>query len=85
MREPKTLRDLMATAGLRSRTLPPPERYMWSAVWWHLYSRETANPAECIGYAKNQLRLARDMAARPNHYRIKPSNKTDYQWSKVEG
>lgn len=79
----QTLRDLMIRAGEKARTLPPPEKFLWCAVWWHLDSRESANPAEAIGFARNQLRLAKDIAARPQHYAIKPNDRTHYQWSKV--
>lgn len=79
--QPQPLRDLMIKAGEKSRLLPPPERYLWSAVWWHLHSRETANPDECLRHAKGQLRLAKDMANRPAHYRRKPADKTDWEWS----
>jgi hypothetical protein len=76
-----TLRDQMIRVGEKARLSPKPERYLWVAVWWHLHARETANPSECIGYAKGQLHLARDMAARPDHYRVKPADKTDWEWS----
>lgn len=79
--QPQTLQDLMMRAGEKARLLPAPERYLWAAVWWHLHSRETRTPDQCLGYARNQLRLAKDMAARPDHYRRKPSDKTDFQWS----
>ncbi len=81
--QPQTLTDLMIKAGEKSRSLPPPARYLWIAVWWHLHSRETANPAECLRYARGQFRLAKDMAARPSHYRFKPSDKTDWEWSEL--
>jgi len=53
----------MIRAGEKARTLPPPERYLWIAVWWHLHSRETAKPEECLEFARAQLRLAKDMAS----------------------
>lgn len=83
MMHPRPLADLMREAGRKARELPPPERYLWCAVWWHLYSRETKVPAQCIGYAKNQLRLARDMAARPDHFKRKPLGTTDFEWSQI--
>jgi len=78
---PLLLRDLMVSVGRKAQCRPVPERYMWIAVWWHLHSRETKTPSECIRYAKSQLRLAKDMAARPDHYRSKPIDRTDWQWS----
>jgi len=78
---PLLLRDQMMRVGEKARLSPIPERYLWIAVWWHLHSKETANPAECIRSAKGLLRLAKDMAARPDHYRHKPGDKTDWEWS----
>jgi hypothetical protein len=74
---------MMRVAG-RARRCPAPERYLWIAVWHHLQARESADPATWLRYAKNQLRLAKDMAARPRHYAVKPSGKTDWQWSELD-
>lgn len=68
-------------AGERSHNTPPPERYRWQAVWWHLESRRSANPSESLRYARNQLRLARAMEADPRHFARKPADRTDWQWS----
>lgn len=78
---PQRLIDLMMKASDKARSLPPPERYLWIAVWWHLHARESAAPDQCLGYASGQLRLAKDMASRPEHYRKKPAFKTDWEWS----
>lgn len=85
MMRPQTLTDLMIRVAEKARMLPPPERYLWIAVWWHMHSRETANPAECLRYARGQLRLAKDMASRPSHYQRKPHDLTDWQWSGLAG
>ena len=81
MPSPQPMRDLMIRAGHKARNLPVPERYLWVAVWWHLYSKETMAPDECLTTARGQLRLARDMAERAAHYRVKPASKTDWEWS----
>lgn len=78
---PATMWDLMARVGEKARLLPPPDCYLWRAVWWHLHSCESMVPNQAIGYALNQLRLARDMAARPLHYLVKPPWLSDWQWS----
>lgn len=76
---PQLLRDLMVRAGQKAQSLPPPERYLWIAVWWHLHAKESRAPDECLTTAQGQLRLARDMRERPEHYRAKPPRKTDWQ------
>jgi hypothetical protein len=78
---PQTMRDLQCRAAEKARRLPAPERYVWVAVWWHIEARSSANPSTQLGYARGQMRLAKDMAARPDHYRTKPSDRTDWQWS----
>lgn len=81
MTRPQLLQSLMARAGERARLLPTPERYLWIAVWWHLHARETKNPSDCLQSADSQLRLFKDMVARPDHYHRRPSGKTDWEWS----
>lgn len=83
MMQPQPLRDLMIRAGEKARLMPVPERYLWVAVWWHMHAKETMMPDECLGYARGQLRLARDMRERPEHFRSKPAGKSDWEWSKV--
>lgn len=83
--QPRPLQDLMISVGEKARVCPVPERYTWIAVWWHLYSRETKNPDECLRCAKSQMRLAKDMAARPGHYLSKPIDRTDWEWSDLAG
>lgn len=83
LKRPQTLNDLLARIGEKARLLPAPECYLWRAVWWHLFARESAIPSECIGFARKQLRLARDMIERPDHFRRKPIDVTDCQWSYV--
>lgn len=81
----ESLRDLQGRAAERARNTPPPECYRWRAVWWHLESRESANPSDAIRYARNQLRLAHDMEARPGHYAdLRRRDETDWQWSGLE-
>lgn len=78
---PQPLRDLMIAVAAKARLAPLPERYMWQGVWWNMHSRETANPRECIQSAKGLLRLAKDMAGRPDYYSQRPASKTDWEWS----
>lgn len=71
----------MHAAEMARRTAPP-ESYRWNAVWWHLESkRRYPTMAEALQYSRNMLNLRRDMLARPEHYRQKPKNLTDWQWS----
>lgn len=81
MGQPLLLRDQMIRVGAKARLSPAPDCYLWAAVWWHLRSKESRNPSEMLTYARSQLRLARDMAARPDHYRRRPVDVTDWQWS----
>lgn len=68
--------------ALYSRTHgPAPDKYRAIARWWRLHAEESANPSECLGYAGNQDRLYRDMLERPNHYKTKPADLSDFQWS----
>lgn len=60
---------------------PAPDCYQAIAEWWRLEAMISKNPALCHWYADNQYRLAIDMEARPDHYKIKPENMTDWQWS----
>lgn len=60
----------------------PPGRYRAIAEWWRLSAKESAIPEEYLAYAEGQDRLAVDMELRPGHYARKPSNHTDFQWSK---
>jgi hypothetical protein len=60
---------------------PAPDRYRASARWWRLHAEESANPKECLGFADNQDRLYSDMLERPNHYKTKPIDLSDFQWS----
>ena len=60
---------------------PAPERYRAIAIWWRLHAEESLIPSQALEYAENQERLYRDMLARPIHYRIKPNDITDYEWS----
>lgn len=76
-------RDLMRLIAAKAHLAPIPERYRLHAAWWHLHSRESKNPSTAIAYARNLLRLERDMTARPQHYRLKPSWKTDWEWAEI--
>lgn len=60
---------------------PAPDRYRATARWWRLHAEETKTPDQCREHADAQDRLYADMVARPSHYRRKPTNFTDYQWS----
>lgn len=71
----------MIEANRRVRLTTPPEQYIWAAVWWRLHSKESANPKEPLGYARSLVRLAKDMASRPDHYKEKPTCLTNWQWS----
>lgn len=83
MSVPPTLTEAQMHAAAMARKLPPPERYRWHAIWWHLDSKvHRPSAASSLEYASNLLRLRRDMLARPEHYRRKPDHLTDYQWSK---
>lgn len=62
---------------------PAPDRYRAAAEWWRLHAEESATPEECRRYADGQDAIAADMDNRPNHYLLKPTNKTDWQWSQV--
>ncbi len=69
--------------------VPPPERYRWHAIWWHLESKRgyPSAPAS-LQYASNQLALRRDMLARPDYYARKPqyyrgNSISDWQWMKL--
>jgi hypothetical protein len=75
------MKDLKAAALEKARLLPAPKKYLWIAVWWHLHAREDKAPEGCLIQAKWQLRLAKDMCARPDHFRAKPADVTDWQWS----
>lgn len=73
--------DRMRRASANARRDGVPRCYVWCALWWRLQARLDSNPAECLSFAENQLRLYRDMLARPEHYRRKPGNRvTDWQW-----
>lgn len=69
--------------ALYPRTHGPagPDRYRAIAEWWRISAEESRVPEEHLLYADNQDRLADDMERRPEHYRRKPIDKTDYQWS----
>lgn len=60
---------------------PAPDRYRAAAEWWRIEAEESANPSAALSYADGQERLADDMERRPGHYRVKPGDKTDWQWS----
>lgn len=60
---------------------PAPEKYRAIARWWRLHTEETKAPELCREYADNQDRLYADMLARPRHYRRKPADLSDYEWS----
>jgi hypothetical protein len=62
---------------------PAPDCYRASAEWWRIHAEETAVPERCHEYANNQDAIADDMERRPNHYLLKPSGKTDFQWSQT--
>lgn len=79
------LHDAMGRAAKKAAASPIPEKYLWNAVWWRLSAKESANPAAPISYAVNMVRLARDMASRPHHYRWKSPGKTDWQWMHFDG
>lgn len=79
--QPQRLQNMMARAGEKARLMPAPERYLWVAVWWRLHARESKNASECRQFANNQLRLFKDMIARPEHYRNQPLGKTDWERS----
>jgi hypothetical protein len=69
----------------RARRQGKPNCYYWSAVWWRLHAKESANNAECRRYSENQRRLFFDMMNRPEHYtsRQRPESDTDWQWSSI--
>jgi len=54
--------------GFMHSNCPWPKVYLWSAVWWRVHAKESAIPHECIQTAKTQLRLYKDIMARPKHY-----------------
>lgn len=60
---------------------PSPERYRAIARWWRLHAEESKNSAECRMYADNQDRLYADMLSRASHYKSKPIELSDFQWS----
>jgi hypothetical protein len=60
---------------------PAPDKYRAIARWWRLHAEESATPQECLGYAENQDRLYQDMLERPRHYKAKPAELSDFQWS----
>lgn len=62
---------------------PAPDRYRACARWWKIHAEESAIPDQCLEFAKAQDFIAADMERRPNHYLLKPSNKTDWQWSQT--
>lgn len=60
-----------------------PDCYRAIAEWWRIEAESSADPRDCYEYARNQDRLADDMEARPNYYRNKPPEKTDFEWSEA--
>lgn len=78
---PETLVHRLWRISERIRSSVGPARYFWTAVWWRVSARISAAPAQHLSYASAQLALAKDMAARPDHYRSKPSHRTDWEWS----
>lgn len=79
---PVTLSDAQAHAAAMGHRVPPPECYLWRAFWWHMESnRGYPSSVASLQYGDNLLALRRDMLARPEHYRRKPQDVTDYQWS----
>lgn len=81
----------MSVTALASKLDPidrrhlPPHCYLWSAVWWRVESqRACPRSTYSLQYSKNQLALYRDMIRRPEHYRRKPTNKTDWLWSELK-
>lgn len=79
---PLTIGEAQMHAAEMGRRSPPPECYRWRAVWWHLESkrRYPSAPAS-LQYSRNMLGLRRDMIARQEHFRRKPRELTDWQWS----
>lgn len=71
----------MRHAAEMGRSAAWPDGYRWNAVWWRLHARDSRNGAEALLYARNQAALCRDALARPGHYRRKPADLTDWQWS----
>lgn len=80
---PMTLHDAMRAADYRRRMEPWPRAYYWSAVWWRLHARESANPKEPLRYSRSQMALYRDILQQPEHYanRHRPHGVSDWQWS----
>lgn len=56
-----------------------PRRYYWSAVWWRLFAKETAAPAQPLQWSCNQLALYRDCVANPDRYTNVRPELTDWQ------
>lgn len=70
----------MVHAAEMGRRSAWPENYRWAAVWWRLHAR-VSRDGSALHYSSNQLALYRDALARPEHYRAKPADVTDWQWS----
>lgn len=70
----------MMHASEMGKKEPWPRRYYWSAVWWRLHARESAEPAQPLQYSRNQMALYRDCLRRPHHYtKLRSMELTDYQ------
>lgn len=65
-----------------ARRARPPHCYLWVSLWWEVESHRGYPSSKAPkGYSVNQLRLFRDMIRNPEHYRRKPADVTDWQWS----
>lgn len=59
------LQIAMREAAERGKREGVPRCYYWRAVWWRLHARESADPATCLQYSRNQQRLYWEMVSRP--------------------
>jgi hypothetical protein len=80
------LREAMIHCGEMWRNSEKPKIYYWHAMWWRLSSKESKNPSEAIGYARNLMTLYKDMQRRPKHYAdpLRPKWISDWVWSDLK-
>jgi activating signal cointegrator 1 len=61
--------------------------YLHTARWWRAEAQMNGKgrDSEEHWYAENQELLAADIERRPEHYKGKPANVTDWQWFQAQG
>ena len=73
----------MREASRRAHQTGWPECYYWQAVWWRLSAMMSRSSGPAM-HSRNIMQLYRDIKNRPDHYKRKPADVTDYIHSLVE-